>query len=45
MVDSLSRLAVMDADLQVLPGHGPDSTLGREQSWLRLVASQRRLLA
>jgi hydroxyacylglutathione hydrolase len=45
MVDSLSRLAVMDADLRVLPGHGPDSTLEREQSWLRLVASQRRLLA
>jgi glyoxylase-like metal-dependent hydrolase (beta-lactamase superfamily II) len=45
MVESLSRLAVMDGDLRVLPGHGPDTTLEREHPWLRLVAADQRLLA
>ena len=45
MVESLSRLAVMDADLRVLPGHGPETTLEREHPWLRLVAAEQRLLA
>jgi hydroxyacylglutathione hydrolase len=44
MVDSLTRLAGMDADLAVLPGHGPRSTIGRERPWLEMVAQERRLL-
>jgi hydroxyacylglutathione hydrolase len=45
MVESLSRLATMDADLHVLPGHGARTTIGREQPWLEMVARERRLLA
>jgi len=37
MVDSLSRLATLDADLAVLPGHGQRSTIGRERPWLEMV--------
>ena len=44
MVESLSRLAVMDPDLAVLPGHGNRSTIGREAAWLEMVARERRLL-
>ncbi len=44
MVDSLSRLATLDADLAVLPGHGRRSSIGREQAWLEMVARERRLL-
>jgi glyoxylase-like metal-dependent hydrolase (beta-lactamase superfamily II) len=43
MVDSLSRLATLDRDLAVLPGHGSRTTLERELPWLELVAEQRRL--
>lgn len=43
LVDSLGRLAVMDGDLQVLPGHGPTSTIERERAWLEMVARERRL--
>jgi hydroxyacylglutathione hydrolase len=43
MVESLSRLATLDSDLAVLPGHGQRSTIGREQPWLRMVAEERRL--
>jgi glyoxylase-like metal-dependent hydrolase (beta-lactamase superfamily II) len=43
MVESLARLATLDADLAVLPGHGQRSTIGREQAWLRMVAEARRL--
>lgn len=38
MIDSLSRLATLDTDLGVLPGHGKRSTIGREQAWLEMVA-------
>jgi hydroxyacylglutathione hydrolase len=44
MVDSLVRLSRLEADLRVLPGHGAASTIERELPWLRLVASERRLL-
>lgn len=44
MVASLSRLATLDADLAVLPGHGRRTTIGREQAWLEMVARERRLL-
>ncbi len=43
MVESLSRLAGMDADLSVLPGHGDKSTIEREHAWLKAVAEVRRL--
>jgi hydroxyacylglutathione hydrolase len=43
MVESLSRLSSLEPDLRVLPGHGQDSTIEREQPWLQLVAQERRL--
>ncbi|HWH24606.1 MAG TPA: MBL fold metallo-hydrolase [Candidatus Limnocylindria bacterium] len=43
IVDSLARLAALPPDLKVLPGHGAQSTLEREQDWLALVARDRRL--
>ena len=43
MVESLGRLAVMDPDLVVLPGHGRRSTLEAERPWLEQVVRDRRL--
>jgi hydroxyacylglutathione hydrolase len=43
MVDSLSRLSLLEPGLAVLPGHGPQSTIGREQPWLELVHTHGRL--
>ena len=43
MVDSLTRLSTMDPSLTVLPGHGPETTIGREQPWLQSVAQDRKL--
>lgn len=43
MVESLGRLAVMDADLRVLPGHGQSSTIERERPWLAQVVREQRL--
>lgn len=45
MVESLSRLSTFDDVTAVLPGHGRETTIGRERAWLELVARQRRLLA
>ena len=45
MVESLARLATFDDPLRVLPGHGPETTIGRERAWLELVARERRLFA
>ncbi len=45
MVESIGRLASLDAPTTVLPGHGPPTTIGREQPWMRLVADGRRLFA
>jgi hydroxyacylglutathione hydrolase len=44
MVESLARLAGLEPDLAVLPGHGPRTTIGRELPWLEMVARERRLL-
>lgn len=44
MVDSLARLATLDEGLQVLPGHGAQTTVAREKPWLDMVARERRLL-
>ena len=43
MVESLARLATLDDPLRVLPGHGPETTIGRERPWLEMVARERRL--
>jgi glyoxylase-like metal-dependent hydrolase (beta-lactamase superfamily II) len=43
MVESLSRLASLPGDLRLLPGHGAESALEREQAWLQQVARERRL--
>jgi glyoxylase-like metal-dependent hydrolase (beta-lactamase superfamily II) len=45
MVDSLARMAGLDDDLAVLPGHGPRTTIGRERTLLELIARERRLPA
>jgi hydroxyacylglutathione hydrolase len=44
MVSSLGRLAGLEPILGVLPGHGPATTIGREQPWLEMVRSSGRLL-
>lgn len=43
MADSLARLAGLDPGLRVVPGHGRETTIAREQAWLELVAKERRL--
>ena len=43
MVDSLGRLSALPEDLKVLPGHGRQTTLAAEQSWLAEVSQSRRL--
>jgi len=43
MVESLARLATFEARLAVFPGHGPETTIGRERPWLEMVARDRRL--
>lgn len=43
MVDSLARLSTLEPGLNVLPGHGPETTIGRELAWLETVAQERRL--
>jgi hydroxyacylglutathione hydrolase len=45
MVTSIERLARLDDGLQVLPGHGPRTTIGRERPWMELVAREGRLFA
>ena len=43
MVESLSRLATLEDGLDVLPGHGPETTIGREKPWLQSVAQKKAL--
>jgi hydroxyacylglutathione hydrolase len=43
MVASLSRLALLDDPLRVLPGHGPGTTIGRERALLEMIARESRL--
>jgi hydroxyacylglutathione hydrolase len=45
MVSSLRRLAEhMPPEVRVLPGHGPETTVGRELPWMRRIALAGRLL-
>jgi len=45
MVDSLARLARdLQDDVRVLPGHGPETTVGRERPWMERIAQAGRLL-
>ena len=45
MAASLARLArEVPAVVRVLPGHGPETTIGRELSWLRRIAEAGRLI-
>jgi glyoxylase-like metal-dependent hydrolase (beta-lactamase superfamily II) len=46
MVSSLARLARdIPSDTRVLPGHGQETTLGRELPWMERIAAAGRLLA
>lgn len=45
MVRSIARLAhELPARVRVLPGHGPETTVGRELPWMRRVAQTGRLI-
>ncbi len=43
IVASLIRLSGLEAPTHVLPGHGPETTIGRERPWLDLVRTTGRL--
>ena len=43
MADSLARLAGLQGSFRVVPGHGRETTLAREQPWLETVARERLL--
>jgi hydroxyacylglutathione hydrolase len=45
MVDSLARLLTLDDNVRVYPGHGPETAIGRERTWLELVRETGRLFA
>ena len=43
LVESLARLSTFEDPARVLPGHGPETTIGAERPWLATVARERRL--
>ena len=45
MIDSIGRLTGHEDGLQVLPGHGPSTTIRSERAWMELVVEGGRLLA
>ena len=45
MVESLARLESLEPHLGVFPGHGPETTVGRERPWMELVRTSGRLFA
>ena len=45
MAGSLARLSELEDPVRVYPGHGTDTTIGRERPWLELVRDSGRLLA
>lgn len=45
MVESLARLARdLPDEVRILPGHGPETTIGRERAWMERIAAAGRLL-
>jgi glyoxylase-like metal-dependent hydrolase (beta-lactamase superfamily II) len=45
MAASIARLAELEDQLAVLPGHGPSTTIRRERAWMDLVRDGGRLFA
>jgi hydroxyacylglutathione hydrolase len=45
MVESITRLTGLEDHVEVFPGHGATTTIGRERAWMELVRDGRRLLA
>jgi glyoxylase-like metal-dependent hydrolase (beta-lactamase superfamily II) len=45
MAASLVRLTELEDHVRVFPGHGADTTIGRERPWLELMRRSGRLLA
>jgi hydroxyacylglutathione hydrolase len=45
MASSLARLTELEDGVEVLPGHGSATTIGRERAWLELVRDGGRLFA
>jgi glyoxylase-like metal-dependent hydrolase (beta-lactamase superfamily II) len=45
MIDSIGRLTGLEDGLQVLPGHGPSTTIRSERAWMELVVEGGRLFA
>lgn len=43
MAASIARLSTLEDRLQVLPGHGAATTIGRERAWMELVRDSGRL--
>jgi hydroxyacylglutathione hydrolase len=43
IVESLARLAELEPGTAVLPGHGAETTIGRERPWLEMIRSSGRL--
>jgi glyoxylase-like metal-dependent hydrolase (beta-lactamase superfamily II) len=44
MVASLARLRSLPDGVRVLPGHGPETRIGRERPWMERIAAAGRLL-
>jgi glyoxylase-like metal-dependent hydrolase (beta-lactamase superfamily II) len=45
MAASIARLSGLEDRVEVFPGHGPSTTIGRERVWLELVRDGGRLFA
>ncbi len=45
MAESIARLCELEDRVRVLPGHGPETTIGRERAWMELVRREGRLIA
>jgi glyoxylase-like metal-dependent hydrolase (beta-lactamase superfamily II) len=45
MAESIARLTGLEDRIGVLPGHGNETTIGRERAWMELVRDGGRLFA
>lgn len=45
MAASIARLCELEDRVRVLPGHGRETTIGRERPWMELVRREGRLIA